>query len=393
MDLEKKQVWANFLHIYQPPTQFPQVLHKIAKESYEELVGVLKHNPRAKVTLNINASLTEQLAREGLGGLVQELAELALRGQVEFTGSAKYHPILPKLPKDEIRRQIKLNEDTNKKYFGRAWSPKGFFPPEMAYSRDVAEVATQFGFKWLVLSEYAFPESDRSSQSRVYQVKGLPIKIFFRQHELSLQVAFGQVWDKEKFWGLVRQYVGPEDYLLTAMDGETFGHHRPNLQRLLVDLYADEGLDPVFISDLVENFPTGGQLEPLPSSWGLESEEFKRGIIYPRWEYPGNSIQARQWELTYLAIRVVGATDHHDSSYEAAREKLDQALHSDQYWWAGARPNWHFRLVEIGARLLKDVVGQAGGSSDADKIIANQLYREIVDLGMKMHGDRVIEVK
>jgi Glycosyl hydrolase family 57 len=393
MEPEKKQTWANFLHIYQPPTQFPQVLRKIAAESYSELVAVLKSNSSSRVTLNINGSLTEQLDREGLGGLIDEIRGLAEKGQIEFTGSAKYHPILPKLPKDEIRRQVRLNDETNKRYFGKAWSPKGFFPPEMSYSRDVAEVVAQFGFKWVILSEYAFPEGLGSSGSAIYHIKGLPLKVFFRDHELSLRVAFGEVQTTDKFFSLINQFVQDGDFLLTAMDGETFGHHRPGLQKLLASLYSDPRINSVLISDLVDKFQSGPHLEPLPSSWGLESEEFKRGIIYPRWEFPGNSIQSRQWELTNIALKAVWATPNFDKSYDPIREKLDQALHSDQYWWAGARPNWHFRLVEIGSRWLKDVVNQAVGSSDDDKALASQLYHEIVDLGLKMHGDRVIEVK
>lgn len=391
---QDKQVWANFLHIYQPPTQFPAILKKIVSESYEELVKVLQNNPRAKVTLNINGSLTEQLVREGFQGLISEIGTLAEKGQIEFTGSAKYHPILPKLPKEEIRRQIRINEDTNKRHFGRVWNPKGFFPPEMAYSRDVAEVVAQFGFKWIILSEYAVPEeAGAGSQAAINQIKGLPLKVFFRQHDMSLRVAFGEIQTSEVFYKNARSFVGNGEYLLTAMDGETFGHHRPGLQKLLVELYRDERVEAVFVSDLLSRYTTGAQIEPLPSSWGIESEEYKRGILYPRWEYPGNSIQARQWELTSLALKSVWATQHSDKNYDELRDRLDQSLHSDQYWWAGARPNWHFRLVEIGARMLKDIVGQAGGASNDDKIIANQIYREIVDLGLKMHGDRVIEVK
>jgi hypothetical protein len=42
--------------------------------------------------------------------------------------------------------------------------------------------------------------------------------------------------------------------------------------------------------------------------------------------------------------------------------------------------------------MLKDVVMDAGGSSGLDKELAMELHLEIVDLGLKMHGDRIIEV-
>ncbi len=392
---EQKITWANFLHIYQPPTQFPGMLRQIAEESYFELTQVLKSSPKAKLTLNINGALTEQLDQNGLGLLIEQIKELALDGKIEFVGSAKYHPIMPKLPKEEMRRQIDLNNETNRKYFGAAWNPQGFFPPEMAYSKDVAEVATQAGFKWMILSEYAFPPNIDASpdNSVIYSFKGLPLKLFFRQHRPSIDIAFGKIWTKTEFFEMVRHEIKANQYLLTAMDGETFGHHRPGLEKLLSELYQDEQVESRFISELVDIYPKGPELEPLPSSWGLESEDLKRGIVYPRWDYPGNSIHARQWELTNLAIKVVWNTSKTDPSFQTVREKLDKALHSDQYWWAGARPNWHFRMVEMGARMLKDTIQVAAGSTIIDKTLANELYRGIVDLGMQMHGDRVIEAK
>jgi hypothetical protein len=392
---QDKQTWANFLHIYQPPTQFPAILRQIAEESYFELTSILKSNPNAKMTLNINGSLTEMLDREGLGVLISEIKDLALRGQIELVGSAMYHPLLPKLPREEIKRQIELNHETNKKYFGEAWHPQGFFTPEMAYSKDVAEVVTQLGFKWMILSEYAFPPSieARPDNSLIYGMRGLPMKVFFRDHSVSIKLAFGQIQTKDAFFDLVGETVQHNQYLLTAMDGETFGHHRPGLQDLLGELYRDDRLESVKISDLIDQFPKGPDLEPLPSSWGLEAVELARGIVYPRWEYPGNSIQARQWELTNLAIKSVWASSKSDPTYLEVRHKLDQALHSDQYWWAGGRPNWHFRLVEVGARMLKDVTMQASGALNEDRQTAETLYQEIVDLGLKLYGDRVIEVK
>lgn len=392
---ENKLIWANFLHIYQPPTQFPQVLKQIAEESYSELIKILKENPRAKMTLNINGSLTEQLDQNNLGLMIEEIKNLALSGQIELTGSAKYHPLLPKLPKDEVRRQIEINNETNRRYFGPAWHPQGFFPPEMAYSRDVAEAATQSGFKWIILSEYAYPPSidSKPQNNQAHAIKGLPLRAVFRNHSVSIQLAFNQIKTKNEFLDLAKKEVGFGDYLVTAMDGETFGHHRPGLEKLLAELYEDETMQSQLISDLLETLARGADLEPLQSSWGLEAEDLKKGILFPRWDYPGNSIHARQWELTNLAIKAVWASAKTDPGYSSAREKLDRALHSDQYWWAGARPNWHFRLVEMGARMLKDVVLEASGSSEADRDQAIQLYQSIVDLGLKLHGDRIIEVK
>jgi len=121
--------WANFLHVYQPPTQTPEVVEQVANECYRKLVAILRRYPEAKLTLNISACLTEQLDRYGLGDVLDGIRECAERGQLELTGSAKYHPILPLIPEDEVRRQIRLNTETNSAFFGDAYRPRGFFAP------------------------------------------------------------------------------------------------------------------------------------------------------------------------------------------------------------------------------------------------------------------------
>src|SRR3989304_2888458 len=130
--------WANFLHIYQPPTQTEEITRRVTDECYRKLVAILRRYPTARLTLNINACLTEQLDRYGLHDVIDGLKDLADRGQIEFTGSAMYPPILPLIPPPEMRRQIELNTEVNRTYFGPAYRPQGLFPPEMCYSFEVA---------------------------------------------------------------------------------------------------------------------------------------------------------------------------------------------------------------------------------------------------------------
>ena len=106
-------LWANFLHFYQPPTQTREITEKVTREAYRPIVQLLLAHPRGRITVNINGVLTEQLARWGGADVLAGLRALAERGQIEFTGSAKFHPILPLVPEAEIVRQIeKIALDT-----------------------------------------------------------------------------------------------------------------------------------------------------------------------------------------------------------------------------------------------------------------------------------------
>ncbi len=53
--------WANFLHIYQPPTQTEEIVNKVAREAYRPMVEILRAHPEGRITLNINACLPGDL--------------------------------------------------------------------------------------------------------------------------------------------------------------------------------------------------------------------------------------------------------------------------------------------------------------------------------------------
>jgi len=101
--------WAQLFHFYQPPTQIPVILEKICNESYKPLLKVFRQHPHAKATINISGVLLEMLQDYGHREVIASIRELGQKGQVEFTGSGKYHPILPLLPQSERQRQIELN--------------------------------------------------------------------------------------------------------------------------------------------------------------------------------------------------------------------------------------------------------------------------------------------
>ena len=215
--------WANFLHLYQPPVQERWIVEKVADECYRKLVRILRENPGGRLTLNINGSLTEQFYHYGMHDILDGLRELAEEGRIEFTGSAMYHPILPLIPEEEVRRQIRLNQEVNREYLGEAFQPRGFFPPEMCYNRRVAEIVKEEGFSWIITDEISYNgRLARIAPGRVYTVKGLgEFGIFFKERKYSAALTYGKYRSLEEFLAdLDPGYRGEETYLLTGTDGE-----------------------------------------------------------------------------------------------------------------------------------------------------------------------------
>jgi len=121
--------WAPLFHFYQPPTQTRDILKKVSNESYRPLLDVIESYPHAKATVNINGVLTEMLAESGHSDVLEKLRELAMGGQIEFTGSGMYHPILPLIPQEEMERQIRHNHRVNRELLGEVYTPTRLLPP------------------------------------------------------------------------------------------------------------------------------------------------------------------------------------------------------------------------------------------------------------------------
>ena len=387
--------FALFLHFYQPSTQFPEVLAEINRSSYEPLISIFKDYPRAKVTVNLAGSLLDLWRETGRADIIHWWKETLRSGSLEVVGSAKYHPLLPKLPFSEIQRQVLLQEHSLHDVLDLG-TPRGFFPPEMGYSRRVAEAVASRGYSWILLDGSA--DSGQKSPltlhppfTTVKEIAGLNLKALFRDTVFSQRVAFAELTRLDEFMATIRSWKTDQGYFILAMDAETFGWHRPDQLNLLRAIFEAEengrlGVKLVSLSEICQTFASGGQTEPLTSTWGMAIEEVEKGRIFPRWDNPANEIHRAQWQLFNLAVSAVSS----DSDHVRARQALDLGEQSDQFWWAGGDPCWHPLMVEKGAELLKQAVVFAPNAMLSDKEKAEDLVMTIKKLGRAKFGNKPI---
>ena len=389
--------WAPLLHFYQPTNQAHWVLRKICEESYRPLVKLFSELPNAKVAVNINAALTELLDEHGMSDVISGLRDLCEKGRLEFTGSAKYHAILPLIGQDEMLRQIVLNNQTNKQFFGDCYAPKGFFPPEMAYSRDIVKPVLETGHKWIIMSGVACPVDWPNNVVHGIVAGRQKLAVFFRDDILSNKVSFRDL-NAAGFLEQLRQLRGKQQdiYVITAMDAETFGHHIKNWEKLFLgevyealmptepigkggkqlqqmvdtqkEIFGAAGrkdkadIEVVPISKLVDMFPFGQSIEPRASSWSTTLDDIKDNNPYPLWNGKGNTLHQLQWQhlkiatdMTYKAMKVA-TTEAVKLHADLARGLLDKALQSDQFWWGSRRPMWDINLIHQGLLIQREVI-------------------------------------
>ncbi len=367
--------WAPLLHIYQPPTQDIKILRVINKECYKTLFSILEQHDNAKFTLNINGVLIEMLYDYDLGDTMELLKNLVSENKIEIVGTAKFHPILPLIPKKEAYHQIRMNEEINKKEFGNIWERKGFFPPELAISSKVAKIVRELGYKWVIQSGIAYPVEESGVDWPYDKIFSSPngLQLFFRDDILSNKISFKKITAKEFIKDIKKKYKDKkrdyknDTYILTAMDGETFGHHIKNYEKVFLEktleLIAEkDDIETIFISDLDQYFPIVKKaIIPKESSWSTTYNDLLNEIPYPLWNHPDNNIHKYYWKIVKSLINLMDLADNLDLTekwevenyYNTARWFYDRGLHSCPTWWANPQNGmWSPNLIYKGIELL-----------------------------------------
>lgn len=367
--------WANFFHIYQPPNWSLRIIRKVVKESYRPLIHIIKKYPQLQITLNVSGSLTEQLLEHGYDTLIKDIATLSRRNKIELVSSAMYHPILPLIPATEIKRQIKLNDSVNKKAFGASYRPRGFFPPEMAISLPVLKLLAAQGFHWVLMDEIADRGKNLTqSFNTKYHLAHTTLSPVFRNKTMSDYISFrADLRRPDLFWEELSTDHRSRKNLITAMDGESLGHHRPGAEKMWEKLVTSKHVTTTTISQLLQSYRSSQTIVPQKSSWSSRPDELRKKIPFVLWNDPTNPIHQLQWKLLKQTITTVQQNRRHPRFTEA-RMLLDRRLASDQFWWASAKPWWSRAIVKKKTKELVAISTMLGKNAGQ----AEQLGKKII---------------
>lgn len=372
-------LWANFLHVYQPHGQDPDVLEAIIKQCYEPVFnGILQHED-ARITININAALLELFDKYGYHELIETIAEGGRQGKIEFTGSAKYHALLPFLPREEMLRQISINHETNRHYLGDVYQPRGIFLPEMAYSPKVAPAIEEAGFEWVLLDEIAYGRKiDSPDNTKLYKIKDTDVRVFFRERRISNLIMSAVVRSADSLKEAIQDDLVSSRYAVTGMDGETFGHHRIGLENLLFEIFKDPDFNLVRVSDIMDRYEETEEVEPVASTWASSQEDIENDVQFISWADPDNEIHELQWRLWHIVVDEFYRLPEDDPMYDELRHKLDYAVASDQFFWASAKPWWSIDMIEEGSYSLFQIIQKQPNADEAKRQKAYELYNQIL---------------
>lgn len=259
-----------------------EVIERASKKCYlpansiilDEIVKAKDEGNELKVSFSISGIFIEQ-ARMYKPEVIESFKRLARTGYVEFLGQTYYHSLASLFDGfDEFREQVRLHRRLMRKEFGA--DPQVFENTEFIYNDKIAEEVSRLGFKGM-LTEGAERVLGWRSPTYLYASRS-GIKLLTRHYRLSDDVGFrfsSRSWDRwpltaDKFASWLSNLQG--QYVLLAMDYETFGeHHWPEsgiyeFLRYLPTEVLSKGLKFANPAEIVERFQPSGLLEVPPGS-------------------------------------------------------------------------------------------------------------------------------
>jgi len=347
-------------HCHQPWWQFDDVMERVHRDCYLPLSRWLAGGSAPPLLFHLSGSLVELCEKHGFNKFLTNVwAARNCWGRLTLVGGAYHHPILPLIPREEAVRQVALHRQKYQEVFRSA--PEGFFPPEMAYAREVAELAMGAQLGWVLADDLPYSVAcGHAPRDYVPVHAGVPVLL--RSRLWSNRVAFNRGGPEALARWMVsdlrRSFPDRPQYVFLMMDGEAFGGHlsgggQPveNLLRLVGGLRAFPGVEFVRPAELLELFPQVERAVPA-GSWSTSAADLAAGKPFPLWADRDNPAHRALWDLVRLAYQAFVRAGRPPEF----RVRVDRAWNSCKWWWvAGGR--WEPSLVSEEVRNLLAIIG------------------------------------
>jgi predicted glycosyl hydrolase (DUF1957 family) len=370
--------------MYQPPDIDRSELEKIVNRSYLPLLKIFEQLPKAAFTINLPGSTVELLIKTGFGQIIKKLKALAVQGQVDFTMTPSYQPLIPLHEDDDIDRQIEAHNKICNRYFGIYYKPRGLYSPYLAYSLKSGKAGARFSMKWVLVDEHVVGAKKNSA---LFMDKGaggillMPVKRditwqlngSFRARKVPRSAS-------EMTQNIIASLSNNTRYLITVSDAYNFGHRISGRQNLLRALYQDGRIRSVSVSQLRRYVKRKEFAKPAESTSETFNNEAKRRKPFHLWENDKNPIQQSLWKLFKMAVNEIkNAGSKGDPQYIRAREMMDMASAAINWDQISCRPWWNSAYTLKAADDLAIAVFVILSSSVKAKESAIQLRQKIYD--------------
>ncbi|QSR88784.1 glycoside hydrolase family 57 [Methylacidiphilum caldifontis] len=295
------------LHMHQPLGNLALLLDTNRWEAeqillaYERPIRFLKRfEQSAKVHIGFSGTLLEQLTdphiqekSKGIIDLGVMLAGYRELPNIELVGMGYFHPVFPIIPIEDWEEQLWLHKQIIERVFRK--KPVGFFPPEMGFRKEMIPYLVEAGYRYVIIDSVHIRKADGqiASPYKLYKAewKGKWITVVPRERDLSnaQQSGMDPVWFSAEAKNKTKA-VMPPVLITTWTDGENGGWFR-NLSDganfwgyffapYVEKKYSGEGIDTVFLSQFILEYPPVEKVEVSTGAWNVGSTS---GYDFSQW--------------------------------------------------------------------------------------------------------------
>lgn len=323
-------LWAPCLRIDLPADTPRGQVSRVA-EALGRFLDVMEEALSLNATCAFSAAALLCFERHGQRALLDRAGALALERRLELVATAAHGALLPLLPPREIERQLLLNDEANRRWFGDTYRPETIWSPFLATAPLLAEVASELGFTSMLVDEAAtrcWP--GMWPGDRVDALAAIPG--FFA---LPCSRAGGEAFDRAHLndWDDLQAFVPPQDrlarsYLITAVD-LTAESRTPEALLLLRNTRT------LRLADLFSDLPLDQTIDLMPCSSLSTPEELGQELPFATWFRPGDSGQTAKWGVLRKLVDLMDQI--HEAGLGATpeatvlREALDISWRES--WW------------------------------------------------------------
>jgi alpha-amylase/alpha-mannosidase (GH57 family) len=386
------------LHMHQPPGNLKLLIETNRWEA-EQIIRCYERAARfarlfrdvAVLHVGFSGILLEQLrdpriidAYRRIVDIPRMLADYREADNIELVGMGYFHPVFPLIPEEDWRDQLQAGRQIMEDLFGRL--PRGFWPPEMAFSMNLIPALVKAGYAYVVVDGvHVRPEDGVDDIYRPYQAchAGVCITVVPRDRTISNAQESGL--DPSWFVGESKARVAAsprpaEPRLVTTWsDGENggwfrqthedsgfFGHFFAPYMELVRS--GDFPVAPVSISQYLERQPATMHAQVQAGAWNVGATS---GYDFSQWSGTEAQCQAvdsvrrasaRQRRLQAQADSLPAAL--RDDLEHARRLVLEGETSCFLFWGDDWIPHLYER-IDPAERIMDRLEGELPGPGDA----------------------------
>ncbi|MEA2101736.1 MAG: alpha-amylase/4-alpha-glucanotransferase domain-containing protein [Thermodesulfobacteriota bacterium] len=292
------------VHSHQPVGNSHEVFLKGFQKCYMPFLEILQEYPHVSLTLHYSGPLLEWL-EQNRPEFFDVLSGLVDRGQVELMGGGFYEPIIPVIPRADVRRQITMSSRYLEERFKT--SPRGIWCTERIWEPDMPLKVSGLGVEYTLLDDSHFLSAgiDPEDVHGYYMTErlGHPLKVFPVDMRLRYMIPFREPQETiDYLYALRDKGVRMVTY---GDDGEKFG-----MWPGTYDWVIDQGWLRRFFDEMGR---VSDHMEIIPLSRAIDSLEPRALVYLPTSTYQ----EMMEWSLPAAAGR------HYKGIVEQAKQAGD----------------------------------------------------------------------